>query len=259
MRIDSWFSIAAWTVMMAVMCAFSLILIVLGGWGALAPGIAFATFAGGGVIWGWHAVKSRTRVVAEEPEALPVPEPVEGILTIRKTQMRGLVPILLFTAFAWCMMAVCVASAFGLVRGEGSVVAGLIIAGIFVLFGHSVLLEQAVTVRLDLRQGRWENRKGLLPIRFRQRGDLTEASHVAVARELRSDEGAEYEVLVARLAWRDEWHAPLVLGERPNDVDSLRYGGDTLKRDYRSAMTRWASGLAGVLNLPLMDETKGAP
>jgi hypothetical protein len=256
MRIDSSFSIAAWTVMMAVMCGFSLLLIGLGGWGALAPGLAFSTVAGGGVIWGWHAIRARTRVTAEEPEALPVPEPVDDILTIRKTHMRGLIPILLFTAFAWCMMAVCVASAFGLVKGEGSVVAGLIITGLFVLFGHCVLLEHAVTVRLDLRHRRWDSRKGLWPIRSRRHGDLTEASHVAVAREFRSDEGAEYEVLVARLAWRDDWHAPLVLGERPNNVDSLRYGGNTLKMDYRSAMMRWASGLAGVLNLPLTDETK---
>jgi hypothetical protein len=172
--------------------------------------------------------------------------------------LRCLIPILLFTAFAWCMMAVCVASVLGLVKGEGSVVAGLIIAGIFVVFGHWALLEQAVTVRLDLRHRRWEIRKGLRPIRSRQHGDLAEASHVAVAREFRSDEGARYEVLVARLAWRDDWHAPLVLSERPNNVDSLRYGADTLKVDYRSAMTRWASGLAGVLNLPLVDETKNA-
>jgi hypothetical protein len=114
-------------------------------------------------------------------------------------------------------------------------------------------------VRLDLRHRQWEVQKGVWPIRSRKHGDLTEASHVAVAREVRLDEGAEYEVLVARLEWRDGWHAPLVLGERPNQVDALRYGGDTLKMDYRRAMTRWASGLAGVLDLPLTDQAKNAP
>ena len=117
----------------------------------------------------------------------------------------------------------------------------------------------AVTVKLDLRHRTWEVRKGVWPIRSRERGDLSEASHVAVARELRSDEGAEYEVLVARLGWRDGWRAPLVLDQRPNSVDCLRYGGDSLQMDYRSAMMRWASGLAGVLNLPLTDEAKHAP
>ena len=73
---------------------------------------------------------------------------------------------------------------------------------------------------------------------------------------MRLDEGAEYEVLVTRLEWRDDWHAPLVLGERPNEVDALRYGGDTLGMEYRRATMRWASGLAGVLDLPLTDEVK---
>ena len=116
-------------------------------------------------------------------------------------------------------------------------------------------MEHAVTVRLDLRHRRWEVRKGVWPIRSWKHGDLTEASHVAVAREVRWDEG-EYEVLVARLEWRDGWQAALVVGERPNQVDALRYGGNTLTMDYRRAMTRWASGLAGVLDLPLTDEAK---
>jgi hypothetical protein len=75
---------------------------------------------------------------------------------------------------------------------------------------------------------------------------------------VRWDEGAEYEVLVAKLEWRDGWHAPLVLGERPNHVDGLRYGGDVLKLDFRRAMIRWASGLASVLDLPLTDQAKDA-
>jgi hypothetical protein len=97
------------------------------------------------------------------------------------------------------------------------------------------------------------------PIRRRTQGDLTEASHVEVARETRSDEGAEYEVLVARLAWRDGWYAPLVLGERPNQVDSLRYAGNTLNMDYRRAMMRWAWGLADILDLPPTDQSKPVP
>jgi hypothetical protein len=171
----------------------------------------------------------------------------------------GLIPLLLFSAFSWGGMALCVASMVGLVNGEGSVVAGLVISGLFVLFGHGALMEHAVTVRLDLRHRRWEVQKGLWPIRSRKHGDLTEASHVAVAREVRLDEGAAYEVLVARLEWRDGWLGPLVLGERPNQVDALRYGGDTLRMDYRRAMTRWASGLAGILDLPLTDQAKNAP
>ena len=111
---------------------------------------------------------------------------------------------------------------------------------------------------MDLAHRSWEVRKGVWPIRSREHGDLTEASHVAVAREVRWDEG-EYEVLVARLEWRDGWQAPLVVGERPNQVDALRYGGDTLKMDYRRAMTRWASDLACVLDLPLTDQSKNAP
>src|SRR5262249_48114025 len=143
--------------------------------------------------------------------------------------------------------------------GEGSVVAGLVISGLFALCGHCALMEHAVTVRLDLRQGRWDVRKGVWPIQSRRRGDLTEATHVAVAREVRLDEGAEYEVLVARLEWRDGCQAPLVLGERPNQTDALRYGGQAFKVDYRLAMTRWASGLAGILDLPLADRSKIGP
>jgi hypothetical protein len=258
MRSESWF-IVAWTLMMMVMCRFGFLMIGLGGWGAVAPGLALAAIAGGLALWGWHALRALTGSKEDHPEVLSVPEPLDDVLTIRKTPARGLIPLLLFSVFGWGGVALCAASAFGLVNGEGSVVAGLVISGLFVLCGHSALMEHAVTVRLDLRHLRWEVRKGVWPIRSRERGDLTEASHLAVAREMRLDEGAEYEVVVARLEWRDGWHAPLVLGERPNDVDALRYGGNSLKMDYRRAMTRWASGLAGILDLPLTDESKAAP
>jgi hypothetical protein len=259
MRCESWFFLAPWTLGMAVLCAFGFLLIGLGGWGAIAPGLLFATFAGGFAVWGWYALRVLRRSTEDDPEVLSVPEPVDDVLTIRKTSLLGLLPPLLFSAFSWGILALCVASAFGLVDSEGSVVAGLVISGLLVLFGHGALMEHAVTVRLDLRHRRWEVHEGVWPIRSRKHGDLTEASHVAVAREVRLDEGAEYEVLVARLEWRDGWQAPLVLGQRPNQVDALRYGGDTLQMDYRPAMTRWASGLAGVLDLPLMDQAKDAP
>jgi hypothetical protein len=244
MRCESWFFIAAWTLLMAVMCGFGFLLIGLGGRGAVAPGLLFATYAGGAALWGWHAVRARTRSTEDHPEVLSVPEPVDKVLTIRKTSVPGLIPLILFSAIGWGGLALCAASACGLIDAEGSVVAGLVICGLFVLCDHSALMEHAVTVRLDLRHRRWEVRKGVWPIRSREHGGLTEASHVAVAREVRSDEGAGYEVLVARLEWRDGWRAPLVVGERPNEVDALRYGGNTLKMDYRRAMTRWASGLA---------------
>jgi hypothetical protein len=199
------------------------------------------------------------RSTEDDPEVLPMPLPVHDMLTIRKTPALGLIPIVLFSAFGWGGVSICVAAAFRLLSSEGSAVAGLVISGLFVLFGHTALLEHAVTVKLDAHQRTWEVRKGVWPIRSRERGDLREASTVAVARESRSDEGAEYEVLVVRLEWRDGWHAPLVLGERPNSVDSVRYGGDSLNMDYRTAMMRWASGLAGVLDLPFTDETKYAP
>jgi hypothetical protein len=258
MRYGSWFSVAAWTLLMAVMCGFAFLLIGLGGRGALGPGLFFAAFTGGFAVWGWYSLRSLRRSTEEDPQVLSVPEAVDDVLTIRKMSVLGLIPLLLFSALSRGGLALCVASAFGLVDGEGSVVAGLVICGLFVLFGHGALMEHAVSVRLDLRHRTWEVRKGVWPIRARKQGDLTEASHVAVAREVRSDEG-EYEVLVARLEWRDGWHAPLVLGERPNQVDALRYGCDTLKTDYRRAMTRWASGLAGVLDLPLTDQAKNAP
>jgi hypothetical protein len=259
MRYGSWFFFAAWTLWMAVMCGFAFLLIGLGGCGALGPGLLFAAFAGGFAVWGWYALRALRRSTEEDPEVLSVPEAVDDVLTIRKMSVLGLIPLLLFSAFSWGASALCVASEFGLVDGEGSVVAGLVICALFVLFGHGALMEHAVTVRLDLRHRTWEVRKGVWPIRSRENGDLTEASHVAVAREVRWDEGAEYEVLVTRLEWRDGWHAPLVLGERPNQIDALRYGGDTLRMDYRWAMPRWASGLAGVLDLPLTDEAKNAP
>jgi hypothetical protein len=259
MRSESWFFVAAWTLMMAVMCGFGFLLIGMGGWGAVTPGLLFAAFAGGCALWGWHALRASTRPTEDHPEVLSVPEPVDHVLTIRKTSLLGLIPVLLFSAVGWGGLALCVVSTFGLVDGEGSVVAGMVICGLFVVCGHCVLMEHAVIVSLDLRHRRWEVRKGVWPIRSSEHGDLIEASQVAVAREVRSDEGAEYEVLVARLEWQDGWHAPLVLGERPNNSDALRYGGDTHKMDYRRAMTRWASGLAGVLDLPLTEEAKKAP
>ena len=253
------FFFAAVTLIMAVTCGgFALLLIGLGGSGAVAPGLIFAAFSGGLAVWGWHALRILRRPTEDRPAASSLPEAVEGVLTIRKTSVPGLIPLLLFGAIGWGGLALSVASALGLIAYEGSAVAGLLIAGLFVLFGHRVLMEHAVTVRLDLAHRSWEVRKGVWPIRSREHGDLTEASHVAVAREVRWDEG-EYEVLVTRLEWRDGWRAPLVLGERPDQVDALRYGEDTLKMDYRRAMTRWASDLAGVLDLPLTDQVKNAP
>jgi hypothetical protein len=259
MRNAPWLGIASWSLMMAVMCGFGLLLIVLAGWPAVIPGLVFSAFAGGMALWGWHSLRARTRSTESEPEVLPVPVLVDDTLTIRKTPALGLIPIFLFSFFGWGAVSVCVAAAFGLISGEGSVLAGLVISGLFVLFAHSALMEHAVTVKLDLHNRTWQVRKGVWPIRTFERGDLSAASHVAVAREFRSDEGADYEVLVARLAWRDGWQAPLVLSERPNSVDSLRYGGQSLTMDYRHAMMRWASRLAGVLNLPLADESKYGP
>jgi hypothetical protein len=259
MGYGSWFFLAAWMLMAVAMCGFGFVLIGLGGWGAVAPALVCAAFGGGCGLWGWHVSRASTRPTEDHPEVLAVPEAVDGVLTIRKTSVLGLIPLLLFGAFSWVGLAFSVASALGLIAYEGSAGAGLLISGLFVLFGQGALMEHAVTVRLDLRHREWEVRTGVWPIRSRELGDLTEASHVAVAREVRWDEGAEYEVLVARVEWRDGWLAPLVLGERPNQVDALRYGGDTLRMDYRWAMTRWASGLAGVLDLPLADEAKNAP
>jgi hypothetical protein len=259
MGYGSWFFLAAWTLMMAVLCGFGFVLIGLGGWGAVVPGLVFAAFSGGAAWWGWHGLRALTASAEGQPEVLSVPKPVDDVLKIQKTSVPGLVPLLLFSASGWGGFGLCVLSAFGLVDGEGSVMVGLAISGLLILFGHGALMDQAVTVRLDLAHRSWEVWKGVWPIRSHAQGDLTDASHVAVAREVRSDEGAEYEVFVARLEWRDGWQAPLVLGERPNQFDFLRYGGSTLTMDYRRAMTRWASGLAGLLDLPLTDQAKNAP
>src|SRR5262249_55253652 len=149
--------------------------------------------------WGWSALRTSKRSPEDDPEVLPVPDAVDGVLTIRKTSALGLVPFLLFTALSWGLLVLCIPSAFGLADSGGSVVAGLVICGLFVWFGHGGLMEHAVAVRLDLRHRTWDVRKGVFPICSRKGGDLTEASHVAVARELRWDDGSDYEVLVARL------------------------------------------------------------
>jgi hypothetical protein len=258
MGYGSRFSLAVWMLMTAPMCGCGFALVALGGWGAVAPGLIIAAIGGAFGLWGWHTSRASTRPTAGHPEVLAVPEPVDGMLTIRKTSALGLIPILLFCAMGWAGLALSVGSVLGLIAYEGSAGAGLLISGLLVLFGQGALMEHAVTVRLDLRHRQWEVWRGVWPIRLREQGDLTEASHVAVAHETRSDEGAAYEVLVTRLEWRNGWHAPLVLGERPNHVDGLRYGGDVLKLDYRGAMVRWASGLAGVLDLPLKDYSKDA-
>jgi hypothetical protein len=259
MRYASWFGMLGWTAFMTLLSAAGFVLGALGGEGALVPGIFFGAVAGLFALSGWHVLRSLARSTPDDPEVLSVPEPVNGVLTFRKTPALGLIPIFLFGLFGWGGVALCGGSALGLVGAEGSVVAGLVISGLFVLFAHVALMEHAVTVRLDLRNRQWAVRKGVWPILSRQRGDLTEASRVALAREVRSDDGAEHEVLVARLEWRDGWFAPLVLSERPNSIDGMRYGASTLKMDYRRAMVPWASSLAGVLNLPLADETKAAP
>jgi hypothetical protein len=252
------FFFAAVTLIMAVTCGgFALLLIGLGGSGAVAPGLIFAAFSGGLAVWGWHALRILRRPTEDRPAASSLPEAVEGVLTIRKTSVPALIPMALFGVIGWSGVVLSVASALGLVAYDGSAVAGMVIGGLFALFGHVALMEHAVTVRLDLRHRRWGVQKGVWPIRSRAHGELTGASHVAVAREVRWDEG-EYEVLVARLEWRDGRHAPLILGERPNDVDGLRYGGDVLKLDYRRVMIRWASALAAVLNLPLTDQAEDA-
>jgi hypothetical protein len=258
MDYGSRFFLAAWMLMAVAMCAFGFVLVALEGWGAVAPGLVIATIGGALGLWGWHISRASTCLTGGHPEVLAVPEPVDGVLTIRKMSVLGLIPILLFCAMGWAGLALSVGSVLGLIAYEGSAGAGLLISVLFVLFGQGALMEHAVTVRLDLRLRHWEIWRGVWPIQLRNHGDLTEASHVAVAQEARWDEGAEYEVLVARLEWRDGWRAPLVLGERPNHVDGLRYGGDVLKLGYRLAMIRWASGLAGVLDLPLMDRSKDA-
>jgi hypothetical protein len=244
---------------MAVVCGSGFVLIGLAGWGAVVPGLIFAAFAAGFTAWGSHALWISRRSPEDDPELLPVPDAVDGVLTIRKTSALGLVPFLLFTVLSWGLLALCIPSAFGLADSGGSVVAGLVICGLFVWIGHGGLIDHAVTVRLDLRHRTWDVRKGVFPICLRKRGDLAEASHVAVARELRWDDGSEYEVLVARLEWQDGWLAPLVLDERPNEADALQYGPYMLKMDYRRAMMRWASDLASVLNLPVTDRAKKAP
>jgi hypothetical protein len=130
--------------MMAAMCAFGLLLIALGGWAAVAPGLVCSAFAGGMALWGRHSLRARTRFTASDPELLPVPMLVDDILTFRKTPVLGLVPILLFSAFGWGGLAICVAAAFGLLNGEGSAAVGLAISGLFVLFGHGALMEHAL-------------------------------------------------------------------------------------------------------------------
>jgi hypothetical protein len=238
------------------MCGLGFLMIAFGGPGALAPGLAFATFSAGFALWGWHAMRARTRSTAHDPEVLPVPKPVGEVLTIKKTPAPGLIPLFCLTAFGWAGVVFSAASELGFGRGEGSIITGLLIFGLFALLGHGVLIEHAVSLKLNLREGTWELRKGVWPMRRCQRGDLAEASHVAVAREARLDEGSEYEVLVAKLVWRDGWYAPLLLCERPNSVDALRYGGQTLRLDYRGAIMRWGSEMARLLDLPLTDETK---
>jgi hypothetical protein len=258
MRYASWFWMLGWTAFMALLSASGFVLAALGGWGAVLPGLFFGALAGVFALSGWHVLRSLTRSTPDDPEVLSVPEPVNGVLTLRKTPALGLIPVFLFGLFGWGGVALCGGSALGLVSGEGSAVAGLVISGLFVLLAHGALMEHAVTVKLDLRNRRWAVRHGVWPILSRKRGDLTEASRLALAREVRSDEGSEYEVLVARLEWRDGWFAPLILSERPNSVDAMRYGGQTLKIDYHRALVPWASNLAGILNLPLADETKVA-
>src|SRR5262249_33481083 len=163
MRYGSWFFVAAWTLWMAVLCGFGFLLIGLGGWGAVVPGLVFAAFSGGFALWGGHALRALTRSTEGHPEVVAVPGAGDDGLAIRKTSVPGLIPLLFFSAIGWGGLALCVASAFGWVDSEGSVVAGLVICGLFVLFGHSALMEHAVTVRLDLRRRRWEVRKGVWP------------------------------------------------------------------------------------------------
>src|SRR5262249_27330576 len=147
MRYGSWFFVAAWTSLMAVMCGFGFLLIGLGGWGAVLPGLVFAAFSGGFAFWGGHALRALRRSTAGPREVLSVPGAVDDVLTIRKTSVPGLIPLLLFSAIGWGGLALCVASAVGWVDGGGSVVAGLVICGLFVLCGHGALMEHSVTVR----------------------------------------------------------------------------------------------------------------
>ena len=203
MRHGSWLFVGVWELLTAVMSALAFLMMGLGGRGALVPAFLFAALAGSFAWSGWRTWRSVRRTSDDDPEVWAVPAPVDDEITIRKTAAPLLIPLLLFSALGWGGVSLCVASMLGLIHGEGSVIVGLLISGLFVLFGHAVLKEHAVTVRLDLRHRRWETRRGVWPFRSLEHGDLTEASRVAVARELRSDEGSEYEVLVARLEWRN--------------------------------------------------------
>jgi hypothetical protein len=101
LRYGSWFFLAAWTLMMAVMCGFGFVIIGLRGWGAVVFGLIFAAFAEGCALYGWHALRALKRSTEDHPEVLSVPEPVDGVLTIRKTAAPGLIPLLLFSAIGW--------------------------------------------------------------------------------------------------------------------------------------------------------------
>jgi hypothetical protein len=255
-----WPSLLLWTLMMgllaliALMCGFGIFFgahTYREGLSALLSCGILSMIVGLFAVYGLKRVRHLQRCPDTDPEFLSVPLPFNDILTVRATSYLDMAPPLSFAAIGWCGVLLCGGSLLGWVSGSGSAVAGLVIAGLFVAFAHSVLLGYAVTIKIDLRRGRWYSCNGIWPFRSVASGDLGEASHLAVGRETRSDEGAEYTVLVARIAWKIPDREPLVLAERPNEFDCLRYGARATTMDYRPALSRWAAELAGLLGLPL--------
>ena len=162
------------------------------------------------------------------------------VLTIRATSFLEIAPALIVAAMGWSGVGLCVAGALGCIPVSGSPLAGLVITGIFVAIGHWFLLTYAVKV--EICPERWGVRKGIWPFRSSTSGDLSEASHLAIARETRNDEGAEDPVLVVRIEWRDPGRKPLVLTERPIHNTKL---------DCRPALAHWAGKIGELLDLPL--------
>jgi hypothetical protein len=248
--------------MMAGMCAAALIFAGVVARGGVTAALSLAIFSGIAGLFalhGWKQLCALRRRPGGYPEVLHVPPPRGDVLTVRDASFIDLLPILSLTAVGWGGVALCGGDLLGWVEGEGSAIAGLIIAGVFVLLGHALLHSEAVTIRFDLGRRTWDARAGVWPFRSASSGALDEASGLVVARSSRYDEWAEYPILVARLGWRDPARRPLVLNERPNALDYLRYGTDTSALDYRPAVTQWARELAALLGLPLVVEDAGRP
>jgi hypothetical protein len=246
-----------WTLVMAGLCGAALFFAGVVAREGLTSGLPLAIFSGIAGLFalhGWKQLRALRRRPEGYPEVLHVPPPREDVLTVREASFIDLLPILGLAAVGWVGVALCGGDLLGWVDGEGSAIAGLIIAGLFVLMGHALLHSEAVTIRFDLGRRTWDARAGVWPFRSASSGALDEASGLVVARDSRYDEWAEYPILVARLGWRDPARRPLVLNERPNALDYLRYGSDASDLDYRPAVIQWARELAAVLGLPLVVE-----